>query len=49
MRFAEAEEQGKLEWLIRKDVCMHCDDTHCLKACPSAGEISEYANGIVDF
>ena len=49
MRFAEVEEQGKLEWLIRKDGCMHCADPGCLKACPAPGAIIQYANGIVDF
>lgn len=49
MRFAEIEEAGKLEWLIRKDGCMHCADPGCLKACPSPGAIIQYANGIVDF
>lgn len=49
MRFSEVEENGKLEWLIRKDGCMHCSDPGCLKACPSAGAIIQYANGIVDF
>jgi formate dehydrogenase iron-sulfur subunit len=49
MRFAEVEEQGKLEWLIRKDGCMHCADPGCLKACPSPGAIIQYKNGIVDF
>ena len=49
MRYNEVEENGKLEWLIRKDGCMHCDDPGCLKACPSPGAIIKYANGIVDF
>lgn len=49
MRYSETEENGKLEWLIRKDGCMHCDDPACLKACPSPGAIIQYANGIVDF
>ena len=50
MRFAEVEEpDGKLEWLIRKDGCMHCADPGCLKACPAPGAIVQYANGIVDF
>ncbi len=50
MRFSEVEvQQGKLEWLIRKDGCMHCADPGCLKACPSPGAIVQYANGIVDF
>ncbi|PSS57734.1 formate dehydrogenase subunit beta [Pseudomonas sp. BBP2017] len=50
MRFDEVEdESGKLEWLIRKDGCMHCADPGCLKACPQPGAIIQYANGIVDF
>jgi formate dehydrogenase iron-sulfur subunit len=50
MRFSEYEnEQGNLEWLIRKDNCMHCAEPGCLKACPSPGAIVQYANGIVDF
>jgi formate dehydrogenase iron-sulfur subunit len=50
MRFTEVEDQaGKLEWLIRKDGCMHCEDPGCLKACPSPGAIVQYSNGVVDF
>ena len=49
MRFTEYEEQGRLEWLIRKDGCMHCADPGCLKACPAPGAIVQYSNGIVDF
>ena len=50
MRFTEWEnDKGNLEWLIRKDGCMHCEDPGCLKACPAPGAIVQYANGIVDF
>src|SRR5215468_8201777 len=49
MRFFEVEPEGKLEWLIRKDGCMHCADPGCLKACPAPGAIVQYASGIVDF
>jgi formate dehydrogenase iron-sulfur subunit len=54
MRFSEVEtksinEEMKLEWLIRKDGCMHCEDPGCLKACPAPGAIVKYTNGIVDF
>ena len=51
MRFSEYEnpKTGELEWLIRKDGCMHCTDPGCLKACPAPGAIVQYANGIVDF
>ncbi len=49
MRYTEVEQNNKLEWLIRKDGCMHCADPGCLKACPAPGAIIQYANGIVDF
>ncbi|HUL42665.1 MAG TPA: formate dehydrogenase subunit beta [Burkholderiales bacterium] len=49
MRFTEYEENGRLEWLIRKDGCMHCADPGCLKACPAPGAIVQYSSGIVDF
>ena len=51
MRFTEWEndETQNLEWLIRKDGCMHCADPGCLKACPAPGAIVQYSNGIVDF
>ena len=54
MRYSEVEtktedEGDRLEWLIRKDGCMHCDEPGCLKACPAPGAIVKYTNGIVDF
>ena len=50
MRFAEYDDlDGRFEWLIRKDGCMHCADPGCLKACPAPGAIVQYAKGIVDF
>lgn len=58
MRFSEvetkrdatvADQASNLEWLIRKDGCMHCEDPGCLKACPAPGAIVKYSNGIVDF
>jgi formate dehydrogenase iron-sulfur subunit len=51
MRFTEwvNPESQNLEWLIRKDGCMHCADPGCLKACPAPGAIVQYTNGIVDF
>jgi formate dehydrogenase iron-sulfur subunit len=51
MRFTEwvNPETDDLEWLIRKDGCMHCEDPGCLKACPAPGAIVQYSNGIVDF
>jgi formate dehydrogenase iron-sulfur subunit len=50
MRFTEwvNPETQNLEWLIRKDGCMHCADPGCLKACPAPGAIVQYSNGIVD-
>ena len=32
MRFNEVEENDRLEWLIRKDGCMHCSEPGCLKS-----------------
>ena len=50
MRFSEYEnDKGDLEWLIRKDGCMHCEEPGCLTACPSPGAIVQHTNGIVDF
>jgi len=51
MRFTEwvNPQTSNLEWLIRKDGCMHCADPGCLKACPAPGAIVQYSNGIVDF
>jgi formate dehydrogenase iron-sulfur subunit len=49
MRFAEHREKGRLQWLIRKDGCMHCQEPGCLEACPAPGAIIQYSNGIVDF
>ena len=40
---------GALQWLMRKDQCMHCEDPGCLRACPADGAIIKYENGIVDF
>lgn len=51
MRFTEwiNPETDNLEWLIRKDGCMHCAEPGCLVACPAPGAIVQYSNGIVDF
>jgi len=51
MRFTEwvNPETENLEWLIRKDGCMHCAEPGCLAACPSPGAIVQYSNGVVDF
>ena len=43
------ERDGTIQWLMRKDQCMHCADPGCLRACPADGAIVQYANGIVDF
>jgi formate dehydrogenase iron-sulfur subunit len=42
-------EDGTLQWLMRKDQCMHCEDPGCLRACPADGAIVQFTNGIVDF
>jgi formate dehydrogenase iron-sulfur subunit len=50
MRFNEIDTpDGRVEWLMRKDSCMHCEEPGCLKACPAPGAIVKYANGVVDF
>lgn len=36
IRFQEYEDKkGNLQWLFRKDGCMHCTDAACVKVCPS--------------
>src|SRR5882672_7813398 len=42
-------DDGGVQWLMRKDQCMHCEDPGCLMACPADGAIVQYTNGIVDF
>ncbi|MFB3917096.1 MAG: formate dehydrogenase subunit beta [Terriglobales bacterium] len=50
IRFNEVENSnGDLQWLMRKDQCMHCADPGCLRACPAPGAIVQYNNGVVDF
>jgi formate dehydrogenase iron-sulfur subunit len=49
VRYAEVEENGRLQWLIRKDGCMHCAEPGCLKSCPAPGAIVRMENGIVHY
>ena len=49
MRFNEIEVDGDVQWLIKKDACLHCEEPGCLYACPAPGAIVQYENGIVDF
>lgn len=36
IRFQEyVDAQGRLQWLFRKDGCMHCTDAGCVKVCPT--------------
>ena len=49
MRFNEIEVDGNVQWLIKKDACLHCEEPGCLFACPAPGAIVQYTNGIVDF
>ena len=50
IRFNEYDsDDGSINWLMRKDQCMHCEEPGCLIACPADGAIVQYANGIVDF
>jgi len=49
IKFNEVEKDGEMQWLMRKDQCMHCEEPGCLMACPADGAIVQYTNGIVDF
>ena len=49
IKFNEIETDHGLQWLMRKDQCMHCEEPGCLIACPADGAIVQYTNGIVDF
>jgi formate dehydrogenase iron-sulfur subunit len=49
IKFNEIETDNGLQWLMRKDQCMHCEEPGCLIACPAEGAIVQYTNGIVDF
>src|SRR5215470_3615987 len=49
IKFNEVETDGGVQWLMRKDQCMHCEEPGCLIACPADGAIVQYSNGIVDF
>jgi len=48
IKFNEIEENGPLEWLMRKDMCLHCAEPGCLLACPVPGAIVQYRNGVVE-
>jgi formate dehydrogenase iron-sulfur subunit len=50
MRFTEKYDASKksLEWLIRKDQCMHCTEAPCAAVCPS-GALFTHADGFVGF
>ncbi|HEY2499522.1 MAG TPA: formate dehydrogenase subunit beta [Candidatus Angelobacter sp.] len=45
----DVDSAGNVQWLMRKDQCMHCEEPGCLIACPADGAIVQYTNGIVDF
>ncbi|HLY91886.1 MAG TPA: 4Fe-4S dicluster domain-containing protein, partial [Candidatus Angelobacter sp.] len=49
IKFNEVGDGDNLQWLMRKDQCMHCEEPGCLIACPADGAIVQYTNGIVDF
>ena len=49
IKFNEVETDGGMQWLMRKDQCMHCEEPGCLIACPADGAIVQHTNGIVDF
>jgi len=40
IRFQEvSDSDGKVEWLFRKDGCMHCTDATCEKLCPAGARV----------
>ncbi len=47
IRFDEVEKNGKLNWLMRHDACLHCDWPACVKACPSPGALTKTDEGAV--
>lgn len=47
IRFDEVEQNGKMNWLLRHDACMHCDWPACVKACPSPGALVKTDEGPV--
>jgi formate dehydrogenase iron-sulfur subunit len=49
IKFNEYSSDDGVQWLMRKDQCMHCEEPGCLEACPADGAIVQYTNGIVDF
>lgn len=46
MAFREVRENNKMEWLFRKEQCMHCAEAACIKAC-NYGAISHTELGFV--
>lgn len=50
MKFAEKYDSStkSVEWLIRKDQCMHCTDAPCVEVCPSSA-LYTHADGFVGF
>jgi len=50
MKFTEMYDAStnSLEWLIRKDQCMHCSEAPCAEVCPS-GALFTHTDGFVGF
>ena len=42
IKFNEVETDSGMQWLMRKDQCMHCEEPGCLIACPADGAIVQY-------
>ena len=47
VRFQEASNKdGSVEWLFRKDQCMHCTDATCVKLCPAEARFYLDSGGV---
>jgi formate dehydrogenase iron-sulfur subunit len=47
VRFDEVEKDGKFNWLLRHEACMHCDDPACVKVCPSGALVKTDEGAVI--